>query len=458
MEESPIESQDHEQEEHGLNGLLSNWRSCLLLSVMLLGLLATPLAVVFRWSRQKAANELTTVARQDRTAGQIAFITQEGQLATMNPDGSNIRPLTKVENGLKFPTWAPNGKHIAVTGSGKLLLVDPEPETVSQEDIPGLYMNASEPPFYTYWSPDSESIGFLTSQAAGIALHVTEVDDVESADSPIAEGEPFYWDWEPTAGGLLIHSGGAGAEARLAMIELNGTMKDADFGAPGFFQAPGISRSGRYSAYAALDDNGRSRLVIRNIDGEQKQYEAHVGQLSLAWSPTSEMLAYRSPRLSTRLGGGPLRKLDPIVGESVLLSNQNVLAFFWSPDGRTIAYFSLPQNEDDSVRIASVSGKETHRARTGRQQIEILLDLWVVDVASGHQRRLVQFTPTPIFMRQFLPFSDQYALSHRIWSPNSDAIVIPVLDDGRSLIAVVPVTRGSVQVVAEGQMGFWSHQ
>jgi TolB protein len=79
-------------------------------------------------------------------------------------------------------------------------------------------------------------------------------------------------------------------------------------------------------------------------------------------------------------------------------------------------------------------------------------------VSSGNQRRLARFVPTNLFLRQFLPFFDQYSLSHRIWSPDSDALVIPLIEDGRSQIAVVPISRGSVQLVADGEIAFWSHQ
>jgi hypothetical protein len=284
------------------------------------------------------------------------------------------------------------------------------------------------------------------------------LDDNQPVSHVVAEGQPFYWDWEPTADSLFIHSGGSGPGARLETIDLSGATTYADFGPAGFFQTPGVSASGRFRAYAAIDDEERSRLVVDEVDGQMRQFETNIGQLTLAWSPTSDILAYRSPRFGASLDGGPLRKLDPISGESVLITNQNVLAFFWSPDGRTIAYFGLSQNEEVDVRVASASGKQFHQSRVGRPRLEPRLDLWVVDVASGNQRLLTQFIPTEIFMRQFMPFSDQYARSHRIWSPNSDALVISVVDEGRSQIAVVPLTRGTVQLVADGQIGFWSYQ
>jgi TolB protein len=240
------------------------------------------------------------------------------------------------------------------------------------------------------------------------------------------------------------------------MIDLVGATSAADYGAAGIFQAPGISFDGRYSAFAALDGDGRSRLVVQDNNGNSQQFEPHFGQLALTWSPAANVLAYRSPRLDGSFSGGPLRLVDPRTGSNVALSGQDVLAFFWSPDGRTIAYFSLPRDFGDA-RVAA-AGKETFRARPQRQHAGLRLQLWAVDVASGQQRRLAEFTPTAVFLGQFLPYFDQYALSHRIWSPDSNAIVFPVFEDGRSQIAVAPLSQEGVALIADGASAFWSHQ
>jgi TolB protein len=85
------------------------------------------------------------------------------------------------------------------------------------------------------------------------------------------------------------------------------------------------------------------------------------------------------------------------------------------------------------------------------------LRLWVVDVASGQQQPLLSFRPSAIFLSQFIPFFDQYALSHRLWSPASDALVLPMMDgNGNSAIHVVSVESSEVTRVAEGTMAFWS--
>jgi TolB protein len=82
--------------------------------------------------------------------------------------------------------------------------------------------------------------------------------------------------------------------------------------------------------------------------------------------------------------------------------------------------------------------------------------LRVVPTEGGEAVELVRFTPTTLFVTQFLPFFDQYALSHRVWSPASDALVLPMASDGTSRITVVPVDGSGARVIAEGEMPAWS--
>ena len=84
------------------------------------------------------------------------------------------------------------------------------------------------------------------------------------------------------------------------------------------------------------------------------------------------------------------------------------------------------------------------------------LALHVVDVHSGHSKAITVFQPWTLFVNQFLPFFDQYALSHRIWSPASDALVIPMAKGNTVQIDVVPINGGPAKPIAEGMMATWS--
>ena len=43
----------------------------------------------------------------------IAFINPDGQLTTINPDGSDLRVLTQGEQRFQFPVWSPDGSKLS---------------------------------------------------------------------------------------------------------------------------------------------------------------------------------------------------------------------------------------------------------------------------------------------------------------------------------------------------------
>jgi TolB protein len=230
----------------------------------------------------------------------------------------------------------------------------------------------------------------------------------------------------------------------------------------------------------------------------------------MSWSPVRDELAFISPLEQMRTYYGPLRLMDAQSGDVRVLSEDVVLAFFWSPDGRKIAYFTVAQAAE-GVRLllpnpteAALAGGRVLPAGApvfdtadfteeeitealeeaaaeveempdepddGRSEQELAdadepdlwLNLWVVDVESGEETLLSTLEPVDIFVNQFLPFFDQYAKSHRIWSPDSDALVLPVmrpLPSGARMpkICVIPAVpeAGRMREVADGVMAFWS--
>ena len=55
-----------------------------------------------------------------------------------------------------------------------------------------------------------------------------------------------------------------------------------------------------------------------------------------------------------------------------------------------------------------------------------------------------------------LPFFDQYALSHRLWSPDGGSIALPVVAEGTEQIVVVQADGSGARRVADGVEDFWS--
>ncbi len=448
------EVQDHEQ----ASWLRSiGWKSCLLLSVMLIGVFTAPLAVFYRWYEARPVGPADSIF-QDRAdvINRIAFVTSNRELATISPDGDDLRQLAILPNRLAFPAWSPDGSLLAIAvGSNVYIAADKDAEGQSNE-LDSIYESSDLSPFYAYWSPDSSQLSFLTNHPEGLALHLADVGPGSDEENIVATGQPFYWDWTQDGEQLFIHTGLLGANARLALIDSQG--EGPEIARPGFFQVPGISSSGQLRAFAELDESRTSHLIIQDLNGNKLMSEPHLGQISLLWSPVDELLAISSPVPNSAANFGPLRVVDPVNNEIHRLTSDNVVAFFWSPDGRSIAYFTFSDQDFGAVRALAQPLKSNHRARIQSQAEQLTMDLWIVDVDSQDKRLLLKFSPSVAFAHQFLPYFDQYALSHRIWSPDSDALIIPILEEGVSHIAVVRLDREEIDVLSTGEIAFWSQQ
>ena len=388
--------------------------------------------------------------------GRIAFITLGGQVATVEPDGSGLRVLTSGAQSFQFPAWSPNGSRLAVLGAdaegGFLTVLEDAEDAVPRE----LYRSLDEPPFYLYWAPDAGTIGFLASHAeAGIGLHLASTTGVGSSRL-LATGSPFYWQWTSDGQGLFIHANGSGETARLGFTSRVRDTLDTNLASPGNFQAPGISPSGRYIAYAAIEPSRGARLVIEGRPGSDVDVEREVafdGFASLTWSPVADELAFMSSPGAAPIVFGPIKLLDAGSGLLEPLTDRPALAFFWSPDGRYLAYFTPHRASGGELAGTTETTMIAQRAQ-GRP---LLLDLYLIDVEAKTERLLTTFAPSPQFVVQFLPFFSQYALSHSLWSPKSDALVLPVIDLEMPTLRVVVIgLDGTVTPVGEGDMAFWS--
>jgi TolB protein len=95
--------------------------------------------------------------------------------------------------------------------------------------------------------------------------------------------------------------------------------------------------------------------------------------------------------------------------------------------------------------------------RTATVAPGLALRLVFVDVASGTIRSQRSVQVGDDFAQQQLPFFDQYALSHRIWSADSRLVALPLADaDGTTRIAVIAADGSAAAPVADGIAAAWS--
>ena len=422
--------------------------------LMVFSLVASALLNLFWVGGELAANwtpPWVTPTPSLADAGRIAYIGEKGQLFTVQPDGEHERQLTDDEFPYQFPTWAAQSSQLAVIGGGSIVSL-----TDAEDSAPiSLYEGGVQSPFYLYWSPDNSQISFLSNSQRGIALRVAPANGGAEAEIR-GIGTPFYWNWLDDNAQMLVHTGTTGKDARLGLLQADGQLEDIT--SPGAFQAPGISANGRYWAYAEDVGDGNSWLVITDTENGEQWTERHPAVAALSWSPAADQLAFITGLQDKRSFWGPLRLLDTETGEVSLLSDNVVLAFFWSPNGRYLATINTGDiNRDFGVNIANKSkfGRAT-QAKSANPFHPHQFNLAIIDLQTGEETQIMSFFPTGIFISQFLPFFDQYALSHNIWSPNSDAIVLPLREEGENRVKVIRIDGSEFIDLGKGDMAFWS--
>lgn len=419
----------------------------------------TPSATVAAPEEEAATPTVPAEPLTSELPGRIVYVNPQGQLGTVAPDGQNRWLFTDEGRRYIFPAWSSAGDMIAAIGGDAeetgVYTIPDAPEA----DSATLYASDLFSPIYLYWSPDDRYVSFIAQTEEALGLYLAPAGG-DGESRLLYTGQPFYWHWLAGGDQVLIHTNGSAPDARLAFLDVDDGTLDDNLGQPGYFQAPAISTGEDYVAFAQLASGNDRRVIIQDRSGESVQQLTHFGAVALGWNPTGDGIAYISP--SPEEGQpplnfyGPLRLADPATGEVDTLASGAVIAFFWSPDGRSIAYFTLAGV--DSEFNASLFGESHFSRRSAARQQEgpPRLSLWLADVESRQSRLLLSFEPSTVFLRQFLPFFDQYSLSHRLWSPDSQALVIPLVESGTERLYVIPVDRREIWPVAEGSVGFWS--
>ncbi|MFN2249748.1 MAG: hypothetical protein ACK2U4_21850 [Candidatus Promineifilaceae bacterium] len=398
----------------------------------------------------------------------IVFINKNRQIETIRPDGGDQRQLTADAKSYLFPAWSEDGRLIAsigstINGTGIYLMPD-EAQTSQIEEV---HFSVMDSAFYLYWSPDSRKISYLANaHPSGITLNILDLDS-EGESRTIAAGSPLYWNWSANSRNMLVHAGSDTSDSQLGMIDSEGWPVSGQIPAPGPFQAPGISQDGRFWAYSQFQAGGTTWLVIDDrLTGEDAAHR-HAGSAAFTWSPVKNELAFISGDAHDSASfWGPLRLMDAQTGEIELLSAETVVAFFWSPDGRKIATISVPDGgplgEEFEVRIEKdrrlarhLSGAaEAPAAQIASNSFHII----VIDVESGQALWRLESGLSTIYLTQFLPYFDQYAFSHQIWSPDSAALVLPLVQEDAVEITRIDADDGQTTKLADGSIAFWSRQ
>jgi TolB protein len=399
----------------------------------------------------------------------LAIVDAEGRLVTTDASGGSVATYGRAGIRYAFPAWSPDGSRVAALGtdadgSAIHVFASGAPGAAAAANDPvEVYRAADRPPFYLYWASDGRRLTFLTTEPEpdAIALRIAPADG-SAPSTIIRRGAPMYWAWT-NGDRLLVHSG-EGPGGFLGEIGGDGAAAQPFATEHGGFRAPALSHDERYRAFVIPDagaDGGfetpgtgpTAHVVVESMNGSSHTDVPVFGGAALGFGPRSDALAFIAPAKPGRavtLPVGPLRVVDAASGAVRNALAGSVVAFFWSPDGATIAALQIVEPGDD--KIASARSVTPVASAPG-----LTLRLVFVDAASGGIRSQSVVRVGDLFTTQVLPYFDQYALSHRVWAADGSAIALPVVADDRSTgLLVIRADGSDARRVAAGVVGFWS--
>ena len=196
-----------------------------------------------------------------------------------------------------------------------------------------------------------------------------------------------------------MHTGGSGSvyeDARLAIFDTREGCERIALLPPGEFRTPAWSPDGRRLAYVDAGTDGREVLAIYRLDDSVSEIVQPVeGHSAMLWSPDGRYLA-----ISQALGETPhlftgINLVDVRTGRSEVVSDDNVVSFFWSPCSRKL--LSLSFSEDGGMQWSSL------------------------DVQGPRQTLEARFYPSRELV-YFCWFFDQFAISHPLVSPDGSSL------------------------------------
>ena len=419
------------------------------------------------------------IGQPARPTAHIAFVDPDGSLAIVDGQGANRVDHAPPNTTFGFPAWSPDGSHVAVVattpdGAGIDVFAagaDGAPAT----DPTVVYQSATDAPFYLYWTPDSLAVTFLTANGPDLSLRSVPANG-SGAATVLREGQPMYWAWDGPAR-MLVHTG-ADTSAFLGAVGMDGTTVSTVAGEPGVFRAPAASSDGRYEAYvvaqgrrqpgrwssrpATAPGATRSRCSGPPPWGSRRRARSSRSSARARATASRRCPSGRcassmrgparcgrsrsrtSSRSSGRPTGGPSRRSACRVPET--------------PTPRASAT-SRPR-APAAVTPPCAWPRPARDPRVARPVADapgVPVSLAFVDVAKGTATAPVIVSLTPLFVNQVLPYFDQYALSHRLWSPDGTSILLPVVGtDGVESLELLPADGSAPRVLVPGSIGFWS--
>jgi TolB protein len=425
------------------------------LALFVLALIGVLVAALMIFAVTQATPTPATTNDNGAALNRLAVIA-DNKIYTIDPDGSDRIDL--VHSG-RVPTsaviWSHDGQRLIFAASERnqsrvnSSLVDGQEMRVLYES------DLDHEPFYLYGSPDDRHVAFLAPDPLeGMQLHLVETDQLDSARS-VVSGQPNYASWSPDSHSLLMHVGGASADAFVGTYDLNAAKPQKIETQPANFQAPFWSPAGAAQWLYARQSGANNQLVISNATITRTLTE-FVGGVAFGWSPDGQRVAYALNTPNSFLYKG-LTLIDLETAASQVIFKGNVLAFFWSPDATKLAYLTGALVEPSSIgRAGGRAGGLAAPVRQPRRTLEVT---WhVIDLQHDRTIDLNTFEPTESFL-YLIQYFDQFAQSVTLWSPDSRSLVYtgqPLIGEHGVYVVDTQDTAAQPRFVGPGDFAIWA--
>lgn len=374
------------------------------------------------------------LSAEEFATNRLLAIGFDGNLFTVDGDGDNRLELTTDASSQRRylqPTWSSSGEQIAYTrveGSSQNFLV-----TVAADGTGARETELPFAPFFIFWSPSDQRLAYLSNwqpTATGqLALRLVDVAADKLTTRTLLQGSPLYFSWSPTGDRLLTHT----RNREVALLSLDGEETGLVSGS-GNFATPQWLPDGERLFYA-VDDEAGQRMIITDLDGVETEAVTYFnGAAAFSVSPDGRRVAFVDTINPVGMNAtGPLHLLDLEEGIFREVTDEPAVAFYWSPDGSALLYFTV-------TRI--------------NQRIWLQPFVWNGEKSIALDR----FRPTATFFEQYLRFADQYAQSMTFWSPDSRQVVFSGWGQNNRAGLWVQPADGSAPAtrVARGVYATWS--
>jgi len=341
----------------------------------------------------------TTNEEEARGDGRLVTIDEGGNVVTLEPDGTDVVVAADDGGGRVTyfqPIWSPDGSSISVTrsdaGTFSIEIIDVD---TGERTSTVTASNA----FFQYWSPDGSKLATLAVTAPGeLGLDLFTIGE-GSDPVRVVDGQPLYFSWNPDSSNVVGHVGNAPLELLLQ------DAASPEFGVPGGFSAPQWTEDG--IIHIALASR-RQQLTRTQPDGESEPIASTLGGAIFTATPDGQRIAVLpvatedvglsvSAQQIPTLPGGRLVVVDADDGSFVAVESETVAAFSWDPTGQRLLVLELTEAGAFRWRV------------------------W----EDGESEVYADFVPSPGFLRDLVPFFDQYAQSMTLWSPDGMAFAFP---------------------------------